>query len=342
MGVVLWPAAVWSQSSLKTGDKILFVGDSYIGQHGCTALVMDTVALHHPDADISFRTVSISHLAFASTGIPQAYIPPIIDSDILREKPSIVFLSFGLEKLPTKPVDTTGIFPRFFLKPLTDIATKCQAAGARLIFVTPGCLDLTKQPELEGTAAQENLTYYSKTIRDIAAKTQAEVVDLSVLMKDVLTRGRTAAPGFSLAQEGITLNQAGHTLVASVFLRALGEEGLTSELSIDATSGRTQSQHCTMRDLTIMDGVVTFTREDASLPAYFPPEGAAALSFDPTLKHQDRYLLTIRDLRDGKWRVVAGGVEVGTFTHAELATGINLAHHQGPWQRQAHGFIHCL
>ena len=313
--VLLAPCG-WSKPLLHSGDRVLFVGDSYIGQHGCTALVMDAVALHHPGADISFRTVSISNLAFASAGIPQAYIPPTIGSDVLNAKSTVVLVSFGLETLPTKPVDRTGILPRFFVAPLTEIVTKCQAAGARVILVTPGCLDLAKQPELAGTAAQENLAIYTKAIQDLAAKTQADVIDLSALMNDVLTRGKTNTPGFSLAKEGIVLNDAGHALVAGAFLHALGEEGLTSGVTIDAVAGTAQTQHCAVRELKVAEAEVTFTREDEALPAYFPPEASPALRFHPALKVQEEYRLKIAGLQEAKWKVLAGGVEVGVFAAA--------------------------
>ena len=322
----------WSAPLLRDGDRVLFVGDSYIGQHGCTALVMDAIALHHPSANIAFRTVSISHLAFASQGIPQAYIPPTIDSDILRENPTVVILSFGLERLPTKKLDQTGIFPRFFVGPLTEIVTKCQAAGAKVILVTPGCLDLVKQPELAGTAAQENLAIYRKAVQDLAAKTQAGLIDLWALTNAVLQRERTATPEFSLVREGIILNDTGHALVAGAFLDALGEAPLISGVSIDAAAATFETQHCTVRDLRILDGTVTFARKDDALPASIPQQGSPAVPLHPALHAQEQYLLKISGLREGRWKVAAGDIDVGVFSEKDLAAGVNLAWQPGPWR----------
>ena len=330
--MLLLTLGAWCDPLLHAGDRVLFVGDSYMGQHGCTALVMDAVSLHHPGMEISFRTVYIRTLIYASNGIPQAYLPPSIASDILQVKPTVVLVNFGLEKLDTRPLEKLGIFPRFFVQPLTALVTQCQAAGAKVIMVTPGGLDLEKHPELKSTAAPDNLAMICKTITEIAAKTHVQVIDLSALMNDVLARGKAAAPGFALTQADDSLNDAGQAVVAGAYLRALGEEGLSAGVTIDAAAGTAQAEHCTVTELKTAADAVTFTRRDDALPAYFPPNAVPVLAYDAPLQAQEQYPLKITGLRAGKWKVTVGGIDAGSFSSEELAAGVNLAQRPGPWQ----------
>jgi phospholipase/lecithinase/hemolysin len=143
---------------LKDGDRLVFAGDSYVGQRGCTALVMDAYALHHPGTSISFRTAPIRTVGFAATGL-LPFFPPLADADVLSVKPTVVMLSFGLEKISTKPLDQ-AYFQRWFVTPLAAIVQKLQAAGVKVILVTPGCADLDKQPDMKN-AGMDNLEQYA-------------------------------------------------------------------------------------------------------------------------------------------------------------------------------------
>jgi hypothetical protein len=53
---------------LKPGGRLVFLGDSYLGDRGATALVMDAYALRHPGAAISLRTAYVRDLGFAVAG----------------------------------------------------------------------------------------------------------------------------------------------------------------------------------------------------------------------------------------------------------------------------------
>jgi hypothetical protein len=49
----------------------------------------------------------------------------------------------------------------------------------------------------------------------------------------------------------------------------------------------------------------------------------------------NQYRFQVTGLKAGRWKLTVEGVEVGTFTDAALAAGVNLATLPGPWQELA-------
>ena len=314
---------------LKPGGRLVFLGDSYVGDRGASALVMDALALHHPGAAISVRTAFIRDVNFAATGL-LPFFPATVDTDVLSVKPTVVLLAFGLERANAKPRDL-AFLRRFFVAPLAAMVEKLRVAGAKVILVTPGCIDPDKQPALKG-GGEYNVAQTAQAIRDLAAQVHVPLVDVHALMLRSQSQGKAANPAFSLVKEGITLTAAGESRLAGAYLRGLGEDGKASGLTIDAAAGTAQADRSTIANLALAADRITFSRTDESLPAYFPADAACAIAPDSSPASQEQYPLRITGLVAGRWKVSAESIEVGVFPAEALAAGVNLARRPGPWR----------
>jgi hypothetical protein len=332
--LLLLPAASRAaEPLLKPGERLVFLGDSYMGGHGPTVLVMDALALHHPGTAISVRSAFVRDANFAATGL-LPFFPPVVDTDVLSVKPAVVLLGFGLERAQARPLDR-AFLQRFYVTPLAAMVQKLQAAGAKVILVTPGLIDPDRQPALKG-AGEDNVAQMAQAIRGLSRQIPVPLIDVYSQLCQAQKHGKAADPAFSLikeGKEGPVLTAVGQALVAGAYLRGLGEEGPASGLMIDAATGTTQTDRCTISDLAVTAGRITFTRLDEALPAYFPDAASPALALDPSLASLEQYPLRITGLGIGSWKVTADGAEVGVFPAESLVAGVNLARLPGPWRK---------
>jgi hypothetical protein len=122
--------------------------------------------------------------------------------------------------------------------------------------------------------------------------------------------------------------------MAAVILKALRAPDLVSSATLDAARGTTLStQSCTITWQSAPDGVIQFQRKDEALPWPVPPESDLGLripGFDPATT-LNRYELKVTGLKEATYTLSIDGREIGVYSQAGLANGINLGFmRQGP------------
>jgi lysophospholipase L1-like esterase len=149
-----------------------------------------------------------------------------------------------------------------------------------------------------------------------------------------------------LTSDGVHPNWSGHFMMAAIILKGLRAPDLVSSATLDAARGATIStRSCTITWQNAPDGVVQFLRKDEALPWPVPPESDPALNipgFDPgtTL---NRYDLKITGLKETAYRLSIDGREIGVYSQAGLANGVNLGFvRQGPIYDQGQRLLNAV
>jgi len=137
-----------------------------------------------------------------------------------------------------------------------------------------------------------------------------------------------------LMPDGVHPNWSGHLIMAAIILQGLHAPDLVSSATLDAAHGSTTSTDgCAITWQNAPPGVVQFQRKDNALPWPLPPETDLALKipgFDPATT-LNRYELKVTGLKEASYKLSVDGRELGIYSKAGLANGINLGFvRQGP------------
>jgi len=165
-----------------------------------------------------------------------------------------------------------------------------------------------------------------------------------IARKIAATMASTGTPAFFLhAADGIHLNDLGQLAMGFVMIKGLGGPAEVSSAVIDAKPLQAVSaEGCRIEKCKREAGTLEFTRTDEGLPLNFGPLGALNFRFIPIPNELNRYMLAVRNLEPGKYDLKVDGRPVGTWTHEQLAAGINISSATpdgwipgGPWDAQA-------
>jgi hypothetical protein len=146
------------------------------------------------------------------------------------------------------------------------------------------------------------------------------------------------------AADGVHLNDLGQLAMAFAILKGLGAPADVSTATIDFTTASVaHSEGCQVLDVKAnADGGLDFTRLDEGLPINFGLFGALNFRFVPVPAELNRYLLAVRNLPTGKYRLTVDGRAVSQYTQSQLGKGVNIASATadawqpgGPWDAQS-------
>ncbi len=211
--------------SLRDGDRVVFLGDTFIEREGDRGFIETALVAAHPEASLTFRNLGWSGdtVWAESRGVfdqPAKGYERMLA--LVRElKPTIVFVAYGRNESYKGEAGLAAF--RTQLEKLCDDLRREAAAGAanetvkpadvRLVLVTPHRFETAA-----ADARNAALTAYSQAIRDVAAVKQAGLVDLFAQLP------ATAPSGERLTENGVHLSPTGYAQAARVFAAASGRE----------------------------------------------------------------------------------------------------------------------
>ena len=208
------------QFVLRDGDRVMFLGDSFIEREQLDSYIETMLTLRFPTNKIIFRNIGWS--ADTVLGESRAgFDPPEKGFDRLKEhigavKPTVVFLghstsaSFnGVGGLPKFEADM-----RTLVKTIEDIA----GANVRFVFVGPAVHEKLPPPLPDPAKHNEDSRWYNEAVRKLAVEKRGFFVDL---MRDMGTAALgTSVPAWT--DNGIHLTPFGYWRIARTFENALG------------------------------------------------------------------------------------------------------------------------
>jgi lysophospholipase L1-like esterase len=332
---------------LKDGDRVVFYGDSITDARLYTTFAETFVVTRFPKLNVSFV-----HSGWGGDRVSGGGGGPIdarLWRDVLPYNPSVVTIMLGMNDGRVRAFDQ-AIFDEFTNGYKHIVETlKRQFPSMRITAIQPSAYDdVTRAPTFEG-GYNAVLVRYSDFLKTYADAEKLSVADLNTPVVNLLKRANDldAAAAARLVPDRVHPTAAGHLVMAAALLKAWNAPSLVSETEIDAARKSVTRQTGTkVSDLAGGRGV-SWTQLDDGLPMPINMQDALTVL---TVKSSDvvtllnQQPLRVRGLAAGKYALKIDGETAGSFTHLQLADGVNLADlagYQTPMQRQA-AAVHAL
>ncbi len=211
------PVIAQTMTGFKSGDRIVFFGDSLTQQGG------------RPNGYVTlFRQALKSNghtdVKVINAGISGHKVPDLqkrLNKDVLKHKPTHVVIYIGINDVwHSLKGEGRGTKPEVFEAGVRELIAKISAAGAKTILCTPSVIG----EKAAGTNPLDAmLEQFSAISRRVASESGASLLDLRKLFAAHLKKTNTADKERGvLTTDGVHFNDAGNLFVATQMLSAFG------------------------------------------------------------------------------------------------------------------------
>lgn len=348
IGLTLTTAIAMAQAPfyLRDGDRVVFYGDSITDQRLYTVFTEAYVVTRFPKMNVKFI-----HSGWGGDRVTGGGGGPIdlrLKRDVFAYKPTVMTIMLGMNDGSYRPFDQ-GIFDTYANGYQHIVqSVKETLPGIRMTLIQPSPYDdVTRAP---GFADGYNavLVRYGQYLKELAQREKLDVADLNTSVVAALVKAKeldTTPPppnqmplSQRLVPDRVHPSASGHLLMAEALLKAWNAPSVVSAVEIDAGSKKiTRTENTRLTDLTGTDSLM-WTQHDNALPLPFDMNDAPtmlAVAASDVVQALDQQPLKVTGLSGDRYTLKIDGVDVGTFTSLELASGINLAVLPTPMRKQA-------
>ena len=296
--------------ALKDGDRVLFYGDSITEQRLYTTYVEQYVLSHYPQRRIKFINTGWGGDKVTSNDCVQcAGVGGLarIDRDVIRYKPTVVTLLFGMNDGRYEDFDAATM--KVYEDGLSEIIRQLKSkTTARIFVMTPTVYDGTRNtPWSKTTRYNDVLDRYSEAAKQIAIREKLPVVDLHAVTSNALRKAKEADGAYTFLPDGVHPAEDGQLVMAAELLRAWGASPLGVEMSRAVKPGA--------------DNTATLS-VTAPLPWPYPLPSERLQKVEKEIVEIGNIRLRITGLHSGKYRLAVEGKDAGDFDAASLEKGV--------------------
>ncbi len=323
---------------LHAGDRVVFYGDSITDQRRYTSLVETYVLTRFPQLDVHFV-----HSGWGGDRVTGGGGGPIdvrLYRDVLPYNPTVVTIMLGMNDGSYRAYDQ-NIFDTYAngYKHIVEVLRR-QLPGVRIVAIRPSPYDdVTRAPLFEG-GYNGVLVRYGNFLAELASSQKLELADLNQPLVDALAKAKAAdaALAVKLIPDRVHPGEQATLVMAEGLLKSWHAPAIVTEVEIDAARHSDLKQVNTRVSDASYGKSVSWTQLDQALPMPLnrqDPQMALVLKscdFDEALNREP---LRVKGLAAGNYRLEIDGDNIGAFTAAQLAAGIDLAELATPMTRQA-------
>jgi lysophospholipase L1-like esterase len=335
--LLLISLCAWAQNGfyLKDGDRVVFYGDSITDQRLYTTFVESYVVTRLPGMKVEF-----THSGWGGDRVSGGGGGPIeqrLARDVFPYKPTVVTIMLGMNDGRYRAFDEE-IFKTYADGYKNIVETlKSTLSGVRITAIRPSPYDdVTRAPMFAG-GYNKVLARYGDYVEKLAKEQGIDVADMNAPVVAALVKAKSLDPDGAalLIRDRVHPGAGGHLLMAAALLQAWKAPGVVSEVEIDAGGKRVVKEANTrVTDLTGLE----WTQTDAALPMPLDLKDSAlalALRSSDFVETLDRQMVKVTGLKDASYALRIDDEEVGVFTKAQLAAGVNLATLPTPMLKQS-------
>lgn len=196
--------------AISNGQKIAFMGDSITAggkrPGGYCQLVLQALKDQGIEAKPVFAGIS---------GHKSNQMLARLEKDVLNHKPDWMTLSCGVNDVWH---GKRGVDLESYKKNITEIVTRAQAAGVKVMLLTS-----TMIKEDQSNDLNQKLVPYNEFLRTLAKEKKCLLADLNADMQAALKTFPADAPkGKQLTRDGVHMNKAGNIMMARGVAKAFG------------------------------------------------------------------------------------------------------------------------
>jgi lysophospholipase L1-like esterase len=329
---------------LKSGDTVVFYGDSITDQRLYTTFTETYAVTRFPTLDVRFV-----HSGWGGDRVSGGGGGPIdvrLKRDVFVYKPTVMTIMLGMNDGRYKAFDQ-DLFDTYAngIKNIVK-AVKAERPGIRITLIQPSPYDDATRPPTFPGGYNAVLLRYSQFLKEFAQSDHLDLADLNTEVFADLARANGVDPegAKKLLPDRVHPGPGGHLLMAEALLKAWNAPSVVTSVEIDATERKAiRTDNTTVTELSA-DGSLTWTQTDKALPMPInmkDPSVRLAISVSDVEKALDQQPLKVTGLSASRYTLKIDGETIGTFTKQQLADGMNLAMLDTPMTRQA-GLVHEL
>mgnify|MGYP001329873303 FL=1 len=342
----------------KNNDSVVFLGDSITQQKLYTAYIEAYTLTRFPDHRFRFRNVgwggdtawlrkrfkTDEKALFSATGavldeMVEKAVQAGLKRDVLPHKPTAVTVKFGMNDHAYQAFRED--ICRAYARSQAETVNVLMKEGARVALITPQPIEDKSPVEHDKNVKNQSLRKFSDALHDVAAARGAWYVDLFDPYMKLMLTARAAKPDAMIGGgDAVHPGPVGHTLMAWIILKQLHAPMLVSCCEVDASrwffrSKVVRQENCTLSDVEVKDGTLSFDRLDHALPMPIDARATAALSLAPITDELNRYRLQVRGLKAANYALTIDGLHIADFSREDLARGVDLVNYSTPNSAQA-------
>jgi lysophospholipase L1-like esterase len=307
---------------LAAGDSVVFLGDSITHQCLYTQYVETYFYTRYPQMRLHFHNAGVG-------GDRARDALTRFDEDVAPYKPKYVTILLGMNDGSYKGFDQ-AVFDTYTTD-MTTLLDRIAALGATAIPMTPTMHDARAARAKGGQEPRDTfyngvLALYGAWLREQAQVRGLGFVDMYSPLNNLTLMKRKTDPDWTMIKDAVHPGPVGQAVMAAALIADMVKRTPVSQIGIDAVPGAPKATAANARvdALTFDGGRVTFTALENALPWVLPPDAAEGAQLTALGHRYSNQKLTVRLLPKGKYRLSIDGTEVGQYTDAQLARGVEL------------------
>jgi lysophospholipase L1-like esterase len=298
----------------KKGDRIVFLGDSITEQYQYSTAIELYLTTRFPDWNLTFINAGIG--GDTATGGANRFAP-----HVLAEKPTAVTIDFGMNDGGYGAFDKTRADA--FLQRTEAMLEAAKGTGVRVALISPNAVEVRSNPK-QKTYLETQKEFYGP-LKELAEKYNLPFVDQYAVTRAAFEKITADNSTMKAFPDAVHTAPAGALLMAHTILVGLHAPAIVSDLEIDASAQKVgKATRCKADKVAGGADGVTFERTDEALPLPVSKDWRPMLPYVDELKDLNDYGLKVSGLKEGKYALSIDGKEVGNYTAADLAAGVNL------------------
>ena len=307
---------------LADGDTLVFLGDSITHQCLYTQYVEDFFYTRYPQKRLHFHNAGVG-------GDRAADALTRFDEDVAAYKPKYVTILLGMNDGAYRDFDKATFDT--YQAGMNTVLDRIAALGATAVPMTPTMHD-ARAARAKGGAEPRD-TYYNGVLSLYGAwlREQAQVrglgfVDMWSPLNTLTLNKRKTDANWTMIKDAVHPGPVGQTVMATAVIDDMVKRGPVSHIAIDAIAGAptVKAVNSKVDAAAFTEGKLTFTHTAKALPWVLPVDTAEGQELTKLGHKFSAEKLTVRQLPAGSYALKIDGTEVGQYTQAQLATGIEL------------------
>ncbi len=327
-----------AEFAIRDGDTVAFLGDSITAARTYGKIIENYTLLRFPDRKVRFINAGWGGDT-AAGGLKR------LERDVLDKKVTLLTVAYGVNDIGW------GLYAdeahrQTYLDSIRGIVEKCQARGVR-VYICSAAVTAADPFKSEDDFLQKMCDEGMKFAVDQGER----AIDVQRTMREIqqkIWKVNKAIDDKSKhttmhAKDGAHLNDLGQLAMAYAMLKGFGAPRDVSSAIVDAKDGKALAgENCQVSDVESRADGVAFTRLDGGLPFNYGLFYALNFRFVPLHSEMNRYMLGVKNLAAGRYRLTVSGRDVGKYSARQLAAGVNICFATGnawspggPWDVQA-------
>jgi lysophospholipase L1-like esterase len=261
------PPAAPASFHLRSGDRVVFYGDSITDQRLYTTFIETYVLTRFPHLDVRFI-----HSGWGGdrvTGGQGGQVDVRLQRDVFAHRPPVVTVMLGMNDGRYRPFEQP-IYDRFVDGYERLIRTlRSELPQARLTVIQPSPYDDVTRPPFEGGSYNQVMLRFGAFIKQVAAREHLGFADFNGDLVAVLKKmnAEDSKVALKLIPDRVHPSEAGHLVMMQSLLKAWGAPALVTSVEIDGARGRlVAASNTQVSDLVRADGALRWTQLDRALP----------------------------------------------------------------------------